>query len=160
RPDLGGAAGGSLAQSEDCLTLNVWAPHGAKKAPVMVWIHGGAHRFGSGALSIYDGRAFARDGVVLVTINYRLGLLGYFGHPALTAAAKSGEPLGNYGTMDQIAALKWVQQNIVAFGGDPANVTVFGESAGGASTLYLLATPSAKGLFAKAIVESGGGWAR
>jgi para-nitrobenzyl esterase len=160
RPDLGGVGGAGPAQSEDCLSLNVWAPHGSKRAPVMVWIHGGAHRFGSGASPFYDGAAFARDGVVLVTINYRLGLLGYFAHPALTAAAKPGEPLGNYGTMDQIAALKWVQRNIASFGGDPSNVTVFGESAGGASILYLLATPSAKGLFAKAIVESGGGWAR
>ncbi|HEY1707601.1 MAG TPA: carboxylesterase family protein [Rhizomicrobium sp.] len=159
RPEAAAAAvGANLPQSEDCLSLNVWAPKAAKNAPVMVWIHGGAHRFGSGASPLYDGSAFARDGVVLVTINYRLGILGYFAHPALTAAAKSGEPLGNYGAMDQIAALQWVQRNIAAFGGDPRNVTVFGESAGGASILYLLATPSAKGLFAKAIVESGGGW--
>lgn len=158
RPDRILAAGGNLPQSEDCLSLNVWAPHGAKGLPVIVWIHGGAHRFGSGASPVYDGAAFARDGVVLVTINYRLGLLGYFAHPALTKAAKPDEPLGNYGQMDQIAALKWVQKNIAAFGGDPSNVTIFGESAGGESILWLLATPSAKGLFAKAIVESGGGW--
>jgi len=158
RPDLGGFIGGNLKQDEDCLSLNVWAPHDAKHAPVMVWIHGGAHRFGSSASPIYDGTAFARDGIVLVSINYRLGLLGYFAHPALTKAAKPGEPLGNYGQMDQIAALAWVKRNIAAFGGDPDNVTVFGESAGGESILWLLATPSAKGLFNKAIVESGGGW--
>ena len=158
RPDMQMAAGAGGTQSEDCLFLNVFAPHGAHKAPVMVWIHGGAHRFGSGSGPIYDGSKFAGDGVVLVSINYRLGLLGYFAHPALTAAAAPGAPLGNYGQMDQIAALKWVQRNIAAFGGDPANVTVFGESAGGSSILFQLATPSAKGLFAKAIVESGGGW--
>jgi para-nitrobenzyl esterase len=109
----------------------------------MVWIHGGGHRTGAGW--VYDGQNFARDGVVVVTINYRLGALGYFAHPALTKAAKPGEPVGNYGLMDQIAALKWVQRNIAAFGGDPKNVTVFGESAGGMSTLSLLATPAAMG---------------
>jgi para-nitrobenzyl esterase len=152
------AQGAGQTQSEDCLFLNVFAPHGARGAPVMLWIHGGGHRYGSGSGPIYDGSAFARDGVILVTINYRLGLLGYFAHPALTKAAGPDEPLGNYGQMDQIAALKWVKRNIAAFGGDPKNVTIFGESAGGSSTLFLLATPSAKGLFAKAIVESGGGW--
>jgi para-nitrobenzyl esterase len=152
------AMGAGLKQSEDCLFLNVFAPHGASHAPVMVWIHGGAHRFGSGSGPIYDGTNFAKDGVILVSINYRLGPLGYFAHPALTKAAAPNAPLGNYGQMDQIAALRWVQRNIAAFGGDPHNVTVFGESAGGSSILYLLATPSAKGLFAKAIVESGGGW--
>jgi para-nitrobenzyl esterase len=158
RPDGGIAMGAGATQSEDCLSLNVFTPHGAHKAPVMVWIHGGAHRFGSGSGAIYDGTMFAKEGVVLVSINYRLGLLGFFAHPALTRAAAPDAPLGNYGQMDQIAALKWVQRNIAAFGGDPANVTVFGESAGGSSILYMLATPSAKGLFAKAIVESGGGW--
>ncbi|MEI9996098.1 MAG: carboxylesterase/lipase family protein [Rhizomicrobium sp.] len=145
-------------QSEDCLFLNVYAPHGARHAPVMVWIHGGAHRFGSGSQPVYDGSHFARDGVILVSLNYRLGLLGYFAHPALTKAAAPDAPLGDYGQMDQIAALQWVRRNIAAFGGDPDNVTVFGESAGGSSILFLLATPSAKGLFARAIVESGGGW--
>lgn len=158
RPDGVAALGGTASQSEDCLFLNVWTPHGAHHAPVMVWIHGGAHRFGSGSSSLYDGSNFARDGVVLVTINYRLGLLGYFAHPALTKAAAADTPLGNYGMMDQLAALKWVQRNIAKFGGDPSNVTVFGESAGGASSLYLLSTPRAKGLFAKVIIESGGGW--
>jgi para-nitrobenzyl esterase len=149
---------GEFAQSEDCLSLNVFAPKVAKRAPVMVWIHGGAHRFGSSASPGYDGTHFARDGIILVSLNYRLGILGYFAHPALTKAAAPDAPLGNYGDMDQIAALKWVQANIAKFGGDPANVTVFGESAGGSSILHLLATQSARGLFAKAIVESGGGW--
>lgn len=145
-------------QSEDCLSLNVWAPAHAHHAAVMVWIHGGAFRFGSGESPLYDGTRFAQDGVILVTFNYRLGLLGFFAHPALTRAASPNAPLGNYGSMDQLAALRWVKRNIARFGGDPANVTVFGESAGGSSILYLLATPSARGLFAKAIVESGGGW--
>jgi len=152
-PNGGGANGPT---SEDCLQLNVFAPKAAKKAPVMVWIHGGSHRTGAGW--VYDGQNFARDGVVVVTINYRLGPLGYFAHPALTKASKPGDPVGNYGLMDQIAALKWVQRNIAAFGGDPKNVTVFGESAGGMSTLSLLATPAANGLYQKAIVESGVGW--
>lgn len=151
-PNSGGANGPT---SEDCLQLNVFAPKHAKAAPVMVWIHGGGHRTGAGW--IYDGQNFARDGVVLVSINYRLGALGYLAHPALTKAA-GAEPVANYGLMDQIAALQWVQRNIAAFGGDPKNVTVFGESAGGTSTLALLATPAAKGLYSKAIVESGLGW--
>ncbi len=150
----GGGANGPM--SEDCLQLNVFAPTKARKAPVMVWIHGGSHREGAGW--IYDGSAFARQGIVVVTINYRLGPLGYFAHPALTAAARKDEPLANYGLMDQVAALQWVKRNIEAFGGDPRQVTVFGESAGGMSTLALLATPSTKGLYARAIVESGGGW--
>lgn len=152
-PNMAGANG---PVSEDCLQLNVFAPKGAKRAPVMVWIHGGSHRYGAGW--IFDGSNFARDGVVLVTINYRLGPLGSFAHPALTAAARPGEAVGNYGLMDQIAALEWVRRNIRAFGGDPRNVTVFGESAGGGSTLALLATPWAKGLYQKAVVQSGGGW--
>jgi para-nitrobenzyl esterase len=151
-PNSGGANGPT---SEDCLQLNVFAPKGDKGAPVMVWIHGGGHRTGAGW--IYDGQNFARDGVVLVTLNYRLGALGYFAHPALTKAAGK-QSTGNFGLMDQVAALKWVKRNIAAFGGDPGNVTVFGESAGGMSTLALLATPSAKGLYSKAIVESGAGW--
>ena len=152
-PNAGGANGPT---SEDCLQLNVFAPPHAKGAPVMVWIHGGAHRYGAGW--VYGGENFARDGVVVVSINYRLGALGYFAHPAIDKAAKPGDPVGNYGLMDQIAALKWVQRNIAAFGGDPKNVTLFGESAGGMSTLAVLATPSARGLYQKAIVESGLGW--
>ena len=147
-PNEGSANGPT---SEDCLQLNVFAPLEAKKAPVMVWLHGGGHKTGGGW--IYDGQNFARDGVVLVAINYRLGPLGYFAHPALGT-----DQGGNYGLMDQVAALQWVKRNIAAFGGDPANVTVFGESAGGSSTLALLAAPAAKGLFHKAVVQSGGGW--
>ena len=154
-PNEGGASG---ATSEDCLFLNVWAPAGAKKAPVMVWLHGGGNTLGAGSLGAYDGSAFVRDGVILVTINYRLGVLGFFAHPALTKAAGPDEPLISYGLMDQVAALEWVKRNIAAFGGDPANVTLFGESAGGADALALMTAPSARGLFAKAIVESGGGW--
>lgn len=152
---LAGAANGPAA--EDCLTLNVWAPTAAKGAPVMVWLHGGGNQQGGSAVPYYDGTSFARDGVVLVTVNYRLGPLGFFAHPALVKAA-AGQPAGNYGLMDQIAALQWVQRNARAFGGDPSRVTVFGESAGGQDILLLLASPAAKGLFAQAIVESGGGW--
>jgi para-nitrobenzyl esterase len=153
-----GAANGPI--SEDCLQLNVFAPKAkARKgpAPVMVWIHGGGNTAGAGW--IYDGQAFARDGIVLVTVNYRLGPLGFFAHPALTREAGSQAPLGNYGLMDQIAALEWVKRNIAAFGGDPNDVTLFGESAGGSDVLALLATPKAWPLFQKAIVESGGGMA-
>lgn len=142
-------------QSEDCLNLNVWRPTGASKAPVMVWIHGGANVFGSGSDVWYDGVSFARRGVILVTINYRLGHLGFFGHPALEGQAEGNAV--NYGLLDQIAALRWVRDNIGAMGGDPANVTVFGESAGGGAVLNLIASPDARGLFAKAIVQSGGG---
>lgn len=144
-------------QNEDCLYLNIWAPASkpAKPAPVMVWLHGGGLRVGSGGVAWYDGTPFARDGVVVVNVNYRLGPLGWFAHPSLTKAAK-GAPVGNYGLMDQIAALKWVKRNIARFGGDPRNVTIFGESAGGASVLMLMSSPRAQGLFAKAIVESGG----
>ncbi len=149
-PNLGAANGRT---SEDCLQLNVFAPKDAKGAPVMVWLHGGGYAAGAGW--IYDGQSFARDGVVFVAINYRLGMLGFFAHPDLAKAAK---PIGNYGLMDQIAALQWVKRNIAAFGGDPGNVTIAGESAGGSSVLTLLATPSTKGLFHKAIVQSAGVW--
>jgi para-nitrobenzyl esterase len=143
--------------SEDCLTLNVWAPAGPPRhAPVMVWFHGGSGRMGAGSLSYYDGSAFARDGVVLVTVNYRLGHLGAFDHPALAAGGK--EPSGSYALMDQIAALQWVRRNIGAFGGDPGNVTIFGESSGGISVFNLAVAPPARGLFHKAIIESAGGW--
>jgi para-nitrobenzyl esterase len=124
----------------------------------MVWIHGGAFQYGSAVYPIYDGSGLARRGVVVVTINYRLGPLGYFAHPALTEDADADEALGNYGFMDQIAALEWVKRNIAAFGGDPQLVTVFGQSAGGSSIAYLLASPQARGLFARAIVQSGGGF--
>ena len=159
RPNGGGYAGPT---SEDCLSLNIFAPlptGGApRKAPVMVWIYGGGDTAGSNALPSTDGRAFARDGVIVVEVGYRIGALGFFAHPALTRAAAAGEPLASYGLMDQIAALKWVRRNIGAFGGDPNNVTLFGESAGGEDVLALMAAPSARGLFQKAAVESGGGW--
>lgn len=160
QPERGDGLGGGRAdlQSEDCLTLNVWAPQGGERLPVMVWIHGGAHRIGSGGFAIYDGAALARQGVVVVTLNYRLGALGYFAHPSLTREAPASEPLGNYGMMDQVAALEWVHGNIARFGGDPGAVTVFGQSAGGASILYLLASHRAEGLFHRAIVQSGGGF--
>lgn len=144
-------------QNEDCLYLNVWTPANAQQPlPVMVWIHGGANRIGAGSLPYYDGTALAKRGVVVVTFNYRLGYLGYFAHPALAAEGEGG----NFGFMDQLAALRWVRANIAAFGGDPARVTVFGESAGGAAVLMLMTSPAAKGLFAGAIVQSGGGWVR
>jgi para-nitrobenzyl esterase len=145
--------------SEDCLTLNVWTPaHRAPgpRLPVMVWIYGGAFIGGSSGTAFYDGAHFAERNVVLVSFNYRLGRFGFFAHPALTRTDPHGL-LGNYGLMDQIAALKWVKANIAAFGGDPDNVTVFGESAGAISVNYLLTSPLAKGLFAKAIAQSGFG---
>jgi para-nitrobenzyl esterase len=152
------APAGTTTPSEDCLVLNIWAPakRRAKKAAVMVWIHGGGFLNGGSSATVYDGSAFARNGVVFVTFNYRLGRFGFFAHPALTKENPAG-PLGNYTYMDEIAVLKWVQRNIAAFGGDPSNVTVFGESAGGGSVHFLLNAPMAKGLFSKAIVESGGG---
>lgn len=147
----------SQEASEDCLTLNVWTPVTHKKPlPVMVFIHGGGFVNGGSSVPLYDGTQFAKLGVILVSINYRLGRFGFFAHPALTKESPEGL-LGNYGFMDQIAALKWVQTNINAFGGDAKNVTVFGESAGGQSINALMTSSLAKGLFHKAIVESGGG---
>jgi Carboxylesterase type B len=156
-----GAAPGTVAEgsSEDCLYLNVWMPANRRaksKLPVMVWIHGGGFTGGSGSSPQNFGYEFAKQGVVLVTFNYRLGRLGFFAHPALSKEFPD-EPKGNYGYMDQIAALKWVQKNIAAFGGDPNNVTIFGFSAGGVSVHSLLTIPSAKGLFHKAIGQSSGG---
>ena len=154
-------AQGPIPQSEDCLYLNVWAPAGASdaKVPVMVWIHGGGFVQGTGGMPLYDGEALARAGVVLVSVNYRLGLLGFLAHPALSAESAHGAS-GNQGIKDQIAALEWVRDNIASFGGDPANVTIFGESAGSMSVCYLTATPLAKGLFQKAIGQSGGCFAK
>lgn len=145
---------GPLPMSEDCLTLNVFSPANARGAPVMVWIHGGGFVNGSGTAALYDGAALARQGVVVVTINYRLGRFGFFAHPALTAAAK-GEPVGNYALMDMIAALKWVRTNVAKFGGNPAEVTIFGESAGGVAVNDLMVSPAARGLFVRAISQSG-----
>jgi len=142
----------------DCLVLNVWTPkdRGTARLPVMFWIYGGGFVNGGSSPAVYDGSAFARRGIVFVSFNYRVGRFGFFGHPALTRESPNG-PLGNYGYLDQIAALRWVQKNVAAFGGDPANVTIFGESAGGGSVFALMTSPLAKGLFQKAMVESGGG---
>jgi para-nitrobenzyl esterase len=139
--------------SEDCLFLNVWATKGADKAPVFVWIHGGALTTGSGSESLYDGTKLAKRGVVVVSINYRLGVLGYFAHAQLSAESPEGVS-GNYGLLDQIQALRWVRNNIEAFGGDPTNVTIAGESAGALSVMYLMTSPPARGLFNKAIAQS------
>jgi para-nitrobenzyl esterase len=147
-------SGGLAPMAEDCLSLNVWAPTGARKLPVMVWIHGGALMGGGSSEPLYDGVKLAKQGIVLVSINYRLGLLGYFAHPALSAESPK-RLSGNYGLLDQIAALKWVRDNIAAFGGDPAQVAIAGESAGGLSAIALMASPQAKGLFQRAIVQSG-----
>ncbi len=146
----------SEGSSEDCLYLNIWKPAGTAKGaklPVMVWIHGGGFTGGNGNVS---GNQFAKQGVILVSMNYRLGRLGHFAFPALSAEHPE-EAKGSYAFMDQIAALKWVQQNIAAFGGDPKNVTIFGFSAGGVSIHSLLTIPAARGLFQKAIAHSSGG---
>lgn len=140
--------------SEDCLFLNVWKPARAAKAPVMVWIYGGSLRTGNSAAGIYNGAQLARKGVIVVTLNYRLGVLGYLAHSELTAESPH-QSSGNYGLLDQIEALRWVHDNIARFGGDPANVTLFGESAGALSTIELMTSPLARGLFQKAIVQSG-----
>ena len=141
---------------EDCLYLNVWTPAQTpdEKLPVMVWIHGGAFTSGTGSLPIYDGHNLAGKEVVVVTINYRLGALGLMAHPLLSEESPNGVS-GNYGLLDQVAALEWVRDNIDVLGGDPDNVTVFGESAGGMSILDLMVSPLAEGLFGRAIVESG-----
>lgn len=141
-------------KDEDCLSLNIWAPETADSLPVLVWIHGGNLLRGAGSEPLTDGAALARRGQIVVTINYRLGILGYLAHPDLSAESPDGVS-GNYGLLDQIAALEWVQRNIAAVGGDPANVTVAGESAGALSVYYLLCAPAAKGLFARAIAQSG-----
>jgi para-nitrobenzyl esterase len=131
--------------NEDCLMLNVWTPARTQRAklPVMVWIHGGGFVFGTSNIALMDGTELAKQGVVVVSMNYRLGVFGFLGS-------------GNYGLMDQIAALEWVQRNIAVFGGDPGNVTIFGESAGGSSVAYLMVSPRAKGLFHRAICQSPG----
>jgi para-nitrobenzyl esterase len=143
-----------LPTSEDCLTLNIWVPKHAKNAPVFFWIYGGALWSGNAADPMYDGAKLAEQGMVVVSINYRLGVMGYFAHPALSAESPQGIS-GNYGLLDQIQALNWVKQNIGSFGGDPAKVTIAGESAGALSVMYLMTSPLAHGLFARAISESG-----
>lgn len=143
--------------SEDCLYMNVWRPAGAaRKLPVMVWIYGGGFVNGGSSPPTYSGAALAKQGIMVVSFNYRLGRFGTFSHPALTAADEDKGLRTNYGYMDQIAALRWVRDNIAAFGGDPANVTIIGESAGGMSVHALLTSPMAQGLFSKAVIQSGG----
>jgi para-nitrobenzyl esterase len=141
---------------EDCLTLNVWSPEDAAGLPVMVWIHGGGLSTGSAHQPYYIGDQLAARGVVLVSMNYRLGPFGFLATDELVAESEDGS-YGNYGLADQVAALQWVQRNVAAFGGDPGNVTIFGESAGGFSVCGHLASPASKGLFHRAIIQSGGG---
>nr|WP_165388328.1 carboxylesterase family protein [Sphingomonas populi] len=142
--------------SEDCLTLNVWTPRvtAGGRLPVLVWFHGGGYTAGAGSQRTYEGTTLARLGAVIVTINYRLGVLGYLAHPALSKESPLGTS-GNYGLLDQIAALRWARANIAKFGGDPANVTIAGQSAGGGSAMLVTVSPLARGLFQKAIFESG-----
>ncbi|MEM7020548.1 MAG: carboxylesterase family protein, partial [Pseudomonadota bacterium] len=165
--ELGGIAGpaGTVLGSEDCLYMNVWAPRfinnevppARRGLPVMLWIHGGGNTIGHGGSPLYDGsKLAARHNVVVMTFNYRLGPFGWFRHPALHSTATSSEDKsGNYGTLDMIRALQWVQQNAGAFGGNPDNVTIFGESAGGRNVVTMMISPLAKGLFHRAIVQSG-----
>lgn len=144
--------------SEDCLYANVWRPDSkAKKLPVLVWIYGGGFVNGGSSSAIYTGEKLAKEGILFFSFNYRLGRFGIFARPQLTAENKESEPLVNFNYMDQIAALRWVQKNIVAFGGDPTNVTIVGESAGGRSIHTLITSPDTKGLFTRAVVQSGGG---
>lgn len=151
---MGGGDPGKL--SEDCLYLNVWTPDVAPEEPlpVMVWIHGGGYAIGSGGLTPYGGMPLARRGAVVVTLNYRLGQLGFFAHPALDSEYPEGLPINNFALLDQIAALQWVQRNIHAFGGNARNITLMGESSGARSVLSLCASPLADGLFHKGIVQS------
>lgn len=148
------ANGGGVAgvQSEDCLYLNVYAPENASNAPIVVWLYGGASFLGAGHLGSYNGAANAKNGVITIPINYRLGSLGTFAHPALT---KEGGKTGAFALMDAVAALEWVKRNAKAFGGDPNNVTLAGQSAGAAMVVNLLSIPAAKGLYQKAVIESG-----
>lgn len=148
---------GDFSKSEDCLYLNIWTPASSRAAalPVMVWIHGGGLQVGCTCEAIYDGEELAKKGVVLVTLNYRLGIFGFFAHPELTKES-AHHASGNYGLLDQMAALQWVQRNILSFGGDPKKVTIFGQSAGAFSVNSHIASPLSNGLFRAAISESGG----
>jgi para-nitrobenzyl esterase len=150
-----------VQSSEDCLYLDVWVPQWPAKhgLPVMVWLHGGSNTVGSGSQSTYDGVSLTRRGVLLVTLNYRLGVMGFFSHPELTQASPHHSS-GNYGLLDQLAALNWVKQNIAQFGGDPENVTLFGESAGAIDAAQLMASPLSAGLFRRVISESGPAFAQ
>ncbi len=154
--------GQDVPQDEDCLLLNVWAPRETgEPRPVLFWIHGGGYTGGSGSTAIYDGTQLAADGAVVVTINYRLNVFGFFAHPALSAESPHGAS-GNYGLLDMVAALEWVRDNIAAFGGDPGRVTIFGESAGGGAVMSVMLVPHAGGLFHGAIAQSNwiNGWDR
>lgn len=146
--------------SEDCLFLNIWTPaiSAKDKLPVFVYIHGGAFREGSGAIDVYDGEELAKKGIIVITINYRLGPFGFLAHPELTAESPHHSS-GNYGFLDQLAALKWIKNNITAFGGDPSCVTIAGQSAGASSVRALIASPLAKDLFHRAITQSGSSFA-
>ena len=146
-----------VTPAEDCLYLNVWKPAElTAPLPVMVWIYGGGFVNGGSSPSVYSGAALASEGVVVVSFNYRVGRFGTFAHPQLTQADEDDGRLANYGFMDQLAALQWVQKNIAAFGGDPANVTIVGESAGGMSVHAMITSPLSAGLFQKAVIQSGG----
>lgn len=160
-PDSTANFGDFEQKSEDCLYMNVWTPakSASDKLPVLVWIHGGGFVVGSGAERLHHGDHLAAKGVVLVTFNYRLGVFGFLAHPDLTKESGNNAS-GNYGLMDQIAALQWVQRNIAAFGGDPSRVTIFGESAGAGAVSCMQASPLARGLFQGAIAESGGQFSR
>jgi para-nitrobenzyl esterase len=148
----------SIPSSEDCLTLNVWTPAAVsgERLPVMVWFHGGGFTIGSGSSPGSEGESLARHGVVVVTLNYRLGALGFLAHPALSRESDR-HVSGNYGLLDQIAALRWIRENIAEFGGNPENVTVFGQSAGASSIGFLVVSPLARALFHRAIAQSLGG---
>lgn len=152
-PNFGGYAG---PVSEDCLTINIWTPAEATDAPIMVWLFGGGGVVGAGSVDTYNGSSFARDGVILATINYRLGALGGFAHPAISADAKDGTPVTNIHLLDAIAALQWMKDNAEAFGGDPDSIIVFGESAGATMTANIVTSPLAEGLIDKAIIQSSG----
>ncbi|MBI2421613.1 MAG: carboxylesterase family protein [Candidatus Hydrogenedentes bacterium] len=155
--DLSAILGIALPEtSEDCLYLNVWTPAEAPagKLPVMLWIHGGANAFGWGSQPVYDGEPFVKKGVILITFNFRIGPFGFMAHPLLSEESEH-KVSGNYGILDQIAALQWIQRNVAAFGGDPDNVTIFGQSAGGINVSALCLSPLAKGLFHRAIMSSG-----
>lgn len=157
-PESSDGAAPLTTLAEDCLVLNLWRPSSTtpgERLPVVVWIHGGAYVSGGSSRAVYDGSGFARQGVIFVSLNYRLGRFGFFAHPALLEANEG--PVGNFALMDQIAALRWVKRNISAFGGDPNKVTLMGESAGGFSVIVLLTSPKAKDLFQRAIILSGGG---
>ncbi|WP_443026004.1 carboxylesterase/lipase family protein [Sphingomonas sp. PB2P19] len=142
--------------AEDCLYINVWKPVGARRLPVLVWIYGGGFVNGGSSPPTYAGTELAKQGIMVVSFNYRLGRFGTFAHPQLSAAREDAPPSPNFGYMDQVAALRWVHRNIAAFGGDPANVTIVGESAGGVSVHALVTAPIAQGLFTRAVVQSGG----